>query len=400
MTVQRVRLGDVASIKASIVDPTRENLRELAHISAENIVPLTGELLSVQSAAKDGMESGKYQFDAGDVLYSKLRPYLRKAAIPQFAGLCSADMYPLKTDRSRLLPSYLRLVLVSDHFNLYAGEASARSRMPKLNRDQLFAYELLLPALERQRAIDNAVAVQLAEVETARQAALVQRKDTDALLAAIYREAFARVVPVAVPPAFGDPPPGWQWRKLTDVARLESGHTPSRSRPDWWSGDVSWMSLTEIRALDGQWVESTQLRTNAAGISNSAARILPRGTVCYSRTASVGFVAIMAKPMATSQDFANWVCGDALDPEFLMYALIRARKQLRDLATGATHKTIYMPTLESFHVCAPDLDAQRRIVRVLKQRLSEASALRAALDAQQAELATLPQRLLAQAFEK
>lgn len=250
-----------------------------------------------------------------------------------------------------------------------------------------------------QRGIAARLEAQLAEVDRARQAATAQRNGAESLLAAIYREAFAQVVPVAVPPTFDDPPPGWQWRKLTDVARLESGHTPSRSRPDWWGGDVSWISLTEIRALDGQWVESTQLRTNAAGIANSAARILPRGTVCYSRTASVGFVAIMAKPMATSQDFANWVCGDALAPEFLMHALIRARKELRGLATGATHKTIYMPTLESFHVCAPDIDAQRRIVRGLKQRLGAASALRAALDAQQAELARLPQRLLAQAFE-
>ncbi|WP_169579896.1 restriction endonuclease subunit S [Rubritepida flocculans] len=195
------------------------------------------------------------------------------------------------------------------------------------------------------------------------------------------------------------PPPGWSWHKLTDVARLESGHTPSRSRPDWWGGDVSWISLTEIRALDGQWVESTQLRTNAAGIANSAARILPRGTVCYSRTASVGFVAIMARPMATSQDFANWVCGEELDPEFLMHALIRSRQALRELATGATHKTIYMPTLESFHVCAPEPEIQRQIVRALKPRLAEAASLRAALNAQHAELAALPQRLLAQAFE-
>ena len=270
------------------------------------------------------------------------------------------------------------------------------AHLPQVRLEQLMVPDF---RIAEQRRIAARLKAQIAEVETARQAAQARHEYANDLLTAIYREAFAHVVPVAVPPTFDDPPPGWQWHKLTDIARLESGHTPSRSRPDWWGGDVSWISLTEIRALDGQWVEGTQLRTNPAGIANSAARILPRGTVCYSRTASVGFVAIMAKPMATSQDFANWVCGDALDPEFLMYALIRARKQLRDLATGATHKTIYMPTLESFHVCAPDLDSQRRIVRVLKQRLSEASALRAALDAQQAELATLPQRLLAQAFE-
>ena len=176
--------------------------------------------------------------------------------------------------------------------------------------------------------------------------------------------------PIATPPDLSQPPAGWRWLKLNEAARLESGHTPSRLRPDWWGGDVSWLSLTEIRALDGQWVECTQLRTNEQGIANSAARILPQETVCLSRTASVGFVAIMAKPMATSQDFANWVCGNDVDPEYLMYALICSRSKLRDMATGATHKTIYMPTLEAFHLCAPDIDEQRRIAARLKAQLA------------------------------
>lgn len=191
-------------------------------------------------------------------------------------------------------------------------------------------------------------------------AAQTQGAEADALVAATCREAQAQIVPVAVPPTFADPPSGWQWHRLTGIAQLESGHTPSLSRPDWWGGNVSWIWLTGIRALDGQWVESAQLRTNAQGIANSAARIPPRGTVCFARTASVGFAAIMRQPMATRQDFANWVCSDALDPEFLMHALIRSHKALREPATGATHKTIYMPTLESFHVCAPGIDRQRR----------------------------------------
>lgn len=272
---------------------------------------------------------------------------------------------------------------------------------PNINKSVVEDMLIWLPEeTDVQRAIAARLKAQLAQLFSARQAATAARDGAGSLLAAIYREAFEQAVPVAVPPSLDDPPTGWHWRRLSEVARLESGHTPSRSRPDWWGGDVSWLSLTEIRALDGQWVEGTQLRTNAAGIANSAARILPRGTVCYSRTASVGFVAIMAKPMATSQDFANWVCGDDLDPEFLMHALIRSRKELRELATGATHKTIYMPTLESFHVCAPRIDTQRRIVRALKERLAEVNALRKALEAQQAELDSLPQRLLAQAFEQ
>ena len=224
-------------------------------------------------------------------------------------------------------------------------------------------------------------------------------KDAEALRAALYRDAFQGVVPVALPLDLEDAPAGWRWLKLADLARLESGHTPSRARPDWWGGDISWLSLTEIRALDGQWVKSTEIRTNEAGIANSSARILPRGTVCFSRTASVGFVAIMAEPMATSQDFANWVCGDDLDPEFLMYALIRSRAELRALATGATHKTIYMPMLGSFHLCLPDRATQGAIVHALKAQLAAAEDARQAAQAQLDEIKRLPGRLLAQAFD-
>lgn len=205
---------------------------------------------------------------------------------------------------------------------------------------------------------------------------------------------FLDPVPVALPSTLAKPPKGWRWEKLTDIARLESGHTPSRARPDWWGGDISWISLTEIRALDGQWADETQIKTNEAGIANSAARILPRGTVCLSRTASVGFVTIMGRPMATSQDFANWVCSDAVVPEFLMHALIRSRAELRALATGATHKTIYMPTLEAFHICLPERAEQVCISTKLKAQLVVVEEARQAATAQLRELTHLANAII------
>src|SRR5439155_8583099 len=171
-------LGDVAWIDAHIVDPTLPPHKALPHVSAENIAPITGELLNVRSATEDGMESGKYFFDPGDVLYSKLRPYLRKAAVADFAGLCSADMYPIKTDQHRVTPDYLRALLVSAAFTAYANEASARSRMPKLNREQLFSYEVQLPQLEEHRSAMSSMELHLAEVQAVRQAALVHQHDT------------------------------------------------------------------------------------------------------------------------------------------------------------------------------------------------------------------------------
>ena len=125
----------------------------LPHVNGENIESGTCQLIYLNSAADDGMTSGKYLFNAGDVLYSKLRPYLRKVTVADFKGVCSADMYPIKANQDVLDSHFLSWVLVSDEFTNYANEESRRARMPKLNRDQLFAYEAPIPSLDEQRQI-------------------------------------------------------------------------------------------------------------------------------------------------------------------------------------------------------------------------------------------------------
>lgn len=156
-------------------------------------------------------------------------------------------------------------------------------------------------------------------------------------------------------------PPEFTWVKLTDVARLATGHTPDRKRPEYWSGDISWLSLPEIRALDGQVVERTALQVAQAGIDASSAVVLPAGTVCFSRTASLGFVALMGAPMATSQDFHNWVPGPRLHPEYLMAALRSSRNHLIAGSDGSTHRTIYQRAAQNFHILLPSREAQNEI---------------------------------------
>jgi len=347
-----------------------------------------------------------HKVKSGDLLISR-------ANTKEFVGavvLVEQD-YPLRLlsdktlrlvlDESRVSKEYLLFALRSTsarkHIEHFATGTS--DSMRNISQGVIESIPITLPDLKTQRRIASRLKAQLAEIESSFLAAHAQLLDVQALHAAILRDAFKEVIPAALPKSRGVPPSGWRWHELCEIAKLESGHTPSRLRPDWWGGDVSWVSLTEIRGLDGKWVEETHLRTNEAGIANSSARILPRGTVCFSRTASVGFVTIMAKPMATSQDFANWVCGDELDPEFLMYALIRSRSELRAVATGATHKTIYMPELESFQICAPERSEQERIVVALKKRLGTREVMRSALQHQYQEIKRMPPRVLAKAFE-
>jgi type I restriction enzyme S subunit len=145
---------------------------------------------------------------------------------------------------------------------------------------------------------------------------------------------------------------------------------------------------------------ATSESINEEGIKHSAARVLPAGTVVLSRTASVGFVTRMGLPMATSQDFVNWVCGPELDPEFLMYLFIRSREFVRALSSGAIHKTVYFPTVQQFWVCAPPVNEQRRIVADLRSQLELADVVRVSAGEQLRVAEQLSSTLLARAFER
>ena len=187
---------------------------------------------------------------------------------------------------------------------------------------------------------------------------------------------------------------GWEWVPLGDVAQLATGHTPDRSVPGYWNGGIPWISLTEIRDLDGRLADRTELSVSAEGIRHSSSVVLPAGTVCLSRTASIGFVTVMGTSMATSQDFVNWVCGPLLDPGYLMRALIASRKHVRSLSTGSTHKTLYMRVAERFRVLLPPIEEQRRIAAIL----DKADELRAKRRAALAQFDSLTQSIFLDMF--
>lgn len=144
------RLGRLATIEATLVDPRVEAYQDLPHIGSDRIERDSGNLLASKSAREDGLISAKFLFDERDVLYSKIRPNLRKAALPIGRGLCSADIYPIRPG-PKLLREFLWAYLLTDHFTDRAVDLSARANMPKLNRVQLDSIESPVPPLPLQK---------------------------------------------------------------------------------------------------------------------------------------------------------------------------------------------------------------------------------------------------------
>lgn len=147
---RQVKLKEVIEIQSGQVDPKQEPYINLPHIAPDNMEKATGRLLEYRTAYEDAVTSGKYYFDSEWILYSKIRPNLRKLCNPGFSGVCSADVYPIK-GKNGLLTDYLFYLLQSEHFNQYAISTSTRSGFPKINRDDLGAYKFLLPEKEYQK---------------------------------------------------------------------------------------------------------------------------------------------------------------------------------------------------------------------------------------------------------
>lgn len=146
------RLLDLVSIRSGQVDPKLSPYRDMALIAPDHIESGTGRLVEIRSAREQGAISGKYLVDAGDIVYSKIRPYLVKAHRAEFSALCSADMYPLKP-RSGVDGGFVLGVLLGREFTNYAVSESMRSGIPKINREGLARYQLPVPPDAEQAEI-------------------------------------------------------------------------------------------------------------------------------------------------------------------------------------------------------------------------------------------------------
>lgn len=184
-------------------------------------------------------------------------------------------------------------------------------------------------------------------------------------------------------------PADWKLVRLTSVARLESGHTPDRKEPDYWNGDIPWISLQDATALGKLTISETAETIGEQGLANSSARLLPARTVVFQRTANVGLCSVMEREMCTSQHFANWVCGPKLWPEYLQQVFRHMQREWQRLVAGSVLPDIYMPTFKRLQILLPPLPEQKRIAEVgasfdlrieaEQRKLEELTNVRAAL---------------------
>lgn len=157
----------LTNIPSGQIDPRVKDHRHKPLIAPNHIPAGGGRLLKIETAAAQGADSGKYEVRAGDVVYSKIRPHLRKAVISPFDGLCSADMYPMRVKKYEITDSFFLQLLLSKPVTKYAVDCSMRVAMPKINRQALGDCRVAYPCLKAQEAIVNHISSHTGHLDTA-----------------------------------------------------------------------------------------------------------------------------------------------------------------------------------------------------------------------------------------
>ena len=191
----------------------------------------------------------------------------------------------------------------------------------------------------------------------------------------------------------------WTTAFLGEVTQILSGTTPDSGNPALWGGVHVWVTPTDLGKLDGVSICESARHISDRALREHSLPLIPKNAVVMSSRAPIGHLAIAGCELYTNQGCKSFVCGEALDFEFLFFNLRHRMEDIQALGSGSTFMEVSKSALEGFEISFPRIDEQRRIAARLKVQLAEVETARQAAQVQLRDAALLRQRLLRQAFD-
>ncbi|PMI21748.1 hypothetical protein BCU63_30565, partial [Vibrio splendidus] len=317
------------------------------------------------------LESGstKNCFTSGDVLFGKLRPYLKKFILAPFDGVCSSEIWVL-TPKPEVDKNFLFHLVQSDSF-LEQANKSCGTKMPRADWKVVSKYIFLLPPLIEQQKIAKVLSTVDQKID------LIDQKiaETQKLKTGLMQKLFSEGVGVQDEEGDWQPhtefdhngnPSVWSQSKLGSLSSVTSGGTPSRKKSNYWdNGDIPWITTGEIKFNT---INTSVQKITKEGLDNSAAKLFPRETVLmamYGQGQTRGRVALLDLEASTNQACAAIMCNEKLHPRFCFHYLASQYDQIRSLGNEGSQKNLNGKIIKDIYIPCPPVSEQKIISEVL-----------------------------------
>ncbi|MFN3810552.1 MAG: restriction endonuclease subunit S [Roseateles asaccharophilus] len=311
------------------------------------------------------------------VVRSGILKHTIPVAINRVPVALNQDMKAISMDRTRCEPAFFARWVQGLNDDLLLAWAKQGATVESIEQAYLADTSLPLPPISEQRDICRFLDHETAKID----ALIAEQEKLIALLAekrqATISHAVTRGLNPDAPmkdsgvPWLGEVPAHWEVLRVKDVARLESGHTPSKQVAEYWEDcDIPWVSLNDSKWLAANdYISETAVKINHLGLENSSARMLPPGAVVFTRDATIGLAAITTLSMAVSQHLIAWCPSARIKSEYLLRVFNAMKPHLDAHTFGATIKTIGMADVKKLVTPLPPLAEQAAIAEYLERSL-------------------------------
>jgi type I restriction enzyme S subunit len=310
--------------------------------------------------------SSKTAFKVGDILFGKLRPYLRKGARADFDGVCSTDILAFRA-KATCESEFLKFVIHSDEFVAHAKSTTSGVQHPRTSWPSVKEFRLSIPPLPEQKKIAHILSTVQRAIEAQERIIQTTTELKKALMHKLFTEGLRHEPQKQT--EIGPVPESWEVCKVGDVAKIQSGGTPTRETAENWSGGtIPWVKTGEINYCV---IHDAEEKITPTGLANSSARLYPKGTLLmamYGQGITRGRVGLLGIEAATNQACASITPTDKkrVSSVFLYYFFEYHYEDLRKLGHGANQRNMNAALIRSFPLMFPKADEQAAVVTTLE----------------------------------
>jgi type I restriction enzyme S subunit len=371
------RLSEVAPPSASRTKPGPTET--VWHLTLDQIESGSGRVDHRVYGYASEAASSSFVFDKGNVLYSKLRPYLNKVICPDTNGVATTELVPLRPNPAELNREYLCFFLRSPVFVSWASGQVDGAKMPRMKMKAFWAYEVPVPPLDDQIRIARL----LGQVEGLIAQRRQHLKQLDDLLKSVFLE------------MFGDPvrnEKGWDKAPLEELGSLDRGvskHRP-RNAPQLLGGKYPLIQTGEVSSA-GTFITTFTQTYSDVGFAQS--KLWLAGTLCITIAANIAKTSILTFDACFPDSVVGFTASRGKANVQYVHGLFWFFQSILERnAPAAAQKNINLEILRGLQVPQPPCDLQNRFAGIVnsieglrthyQQSLSGLEALYGALSQQ------------------
>lgn len=252
--------------------------------------------------------------------------------------------------------------------------------------------EIPLPPLSEQKAIVDKLDDSFAKIENAITNLINAKENLKLYKQSVLKSAFnGDLLP-------NTSPTHWEVKKLKDIGKISSGGTPSTSNDNNFGGNIAWITPADLTGYKDKFISKGKRNLSEAGLKNSSAKILPKGTILFSSRAPIGYVAIAQNEISTNQGFKNLTPNESAISEYVYYYLLGSKNLAEQSASGTTFKEISATAFSNLPIPLPTLSEQNLIVAEIDRRFAIVDKTLNLIDKNIQNAKNLKQSILKKAF--